>query len=202
MVTHGHPGVCGVNRLNANLGGAAIALAVLAAGAAEASSIVVVDRPAAASSVMVGSGPAGKSPSLIVVAPPTASVDVLSAPNAAMRTLGPSVVALGTPTVAGTEAAAADAPKPMPFAHLEIPTVIRGGIVGNAFPSAVPASAPVEEEEVPHGQPQVGNDGNPVSDVSPGSSQSSSHSSSGGGRSAPRLAARPSAPSGSVRSPE
>lgn len=119
----------------------------------------------------------------MVEAPAGASVRVLDAPDAPVARISASVVALGAPTaaVADQPAAVPVAPlAPAPFASVEVPTVIRGGIVGNAFPDAHSTTASVLPEPEHRLEPQVGNDGQPVSEVSPGSNSSPDAGNEGG----------------------
>lgn len=146
------------------------------AGAADASSIVAPPAPKMSPSLVSASALGQARSSIAVVdAPAGASLRVLDAPSGPLARISASVVALGTPAaaVADEPSAAAVAPQaPAPFASVEVPTVIRGGIVGNAFPDAHSTTASVSPEPEHRLEPQVGNDGQPVAEVSPGSNSS------------------------------
>lgn len=169
----------------------------MAADRAHASSIAVLGKPSSASSVVIGEPAASRSASVVVVAPPAASLAVLGAPDAAMRSLSASVVALGAPVAtdgARRDTAAVDDEDRTPLGTPMMPLVIRGGIVGNSFPNGEGSYAPPEPvKRTPDLRPQVGNDGQPAADVSPGDTSSAPRTS---GQVAPRVMARPSSSGG------
>jgi hypothetical protein len=196
MVLAGYFGVSRVHLHRALFGCTAIAFAAMAGGQAQASSIAIIAAPAKTSSIVPGDAAESRSASVVEVAPPSASVGVLNAPSAKVQTLSPSVVALGEPVPSDVDrarVAGIEAPRDLPAAAM-MPLVIRGGVVGNSFPNGGASYAPAAPEEVKRNpQPQVGNDGQPVADVSPGNVSSAPVT---GGRVAPRVMAPPSSPGG------
>ncbi|NLD53980.1 MAG: hypothetical protein GX652_04895 [Burkholderiaceae bacterium] len=135
---------------------------ICAAGPAAASSFVALpDAKPGPSPSIVYLGESAPILAAAVQAPPASTVadfagtaEALAQSTVSLPTvepiyrISPSIVAYGTPAIEDVKVASiGDEPEPARFA--EMPMVIRGGIVGDAFTSAEPA-VPSPDAEDPH----------------------------------------------------
>ena len=118
---------------------ASIILTVLTSGA-EASSIVTL--PAMSDNA---------GPSVVVFGAPTVAASVVAPSSSGYTVASPSIVAFGAPpsNVDESEVAAIPVKEAKPNRTAPLPTVIRGGIAGEAFARPAPAAPPVEPEAAP-----------------------------------------------------
>lgn len=123
-------------------------VALPAAKPGQSPSIVYLGEPAPVLAAAVPAAPASTVADFAGTVEAPAQSTVSPSSVEPIYRISPSIVAYGTPAVEDVKVASiGDEPKPVRFA--EMPMVIRGGIVGDAFASAEPAM-PAPDAEDPH----------------------------------------------------